>query len=134
MRSRFPKFFPVLVLSAAAYAQGASPTEAIALEQQGRWAEAVQVWQSVTEKNPRDAAAFASMGVDLAREQKYAEAASAYRRALKLNPQLPGIQMNLGLAEFKLGNFRAAVPPLAVALAADSNNGQAQTLLGLSYY
>src|SRR5437762_5666941 len=50
--------------------------------------------------------AFASLGVILSKEQKYPEAASAYKKALALNPKLPGVQLNLGLAEFKQGRDR----------------------------
>ena len=49
----------------------------MSLEQQGKLAEAVRVWQAVTERNPRDAGAWASLGVDYSREQKYPEAAAA---------------------------------------------------------
>jgi cytochrome c-type biogenesis protein CcmH/NrfG len=66
-------------------------------------------------------------------EQKYAEAASAYRKALALNPKLPTIQLNLGLAEFKQGRFKSAAA-LHAALSADPASVQAGTLLGLSYY
>jgi len=119
-------------------AQASSPAEALALEQQGKLAEATQAWQAVTRRNPRDAAAFASLGVVLSRQQKYAEAAAAYKKALALNSKLLGVQLNLGLAEFKQGHFDAAISPLTAALAAtpaaDSGQLQARTLLGLSYY
>jgi tetratricopeptide (TPR) repeat protein len=68
------------------------------------------------------------------RRGAYSEAAAAYRKALALNPNLPGIRLNLGLAEFKQGHFRAAIPPLAAVLRSDASNMQARTLLGLSYY
>jgi tetratricopeptide (TPR) repeat protein len=128
----------LIVLPMTALAQGANPAQAVALEQQGKLVEAREAWQAVTRANPRDGAALASLGVVLAKEQKYPEAAVAYRRALALNPKLPGLQLNLGLAEFKQGHFHAAIAPLAAALAAESTNGpkqlQARTLLGLSYY
>ena len=111
-----------------------SSSAAIALEQQGKLAEAAQVWQAMTERNPRDAAAFASLGVVYSKEQKYPEAAAAYRKALALNPKLPGIPLNLGLAEFKQGHFASAVAPFSAALAAQPDNLQARALLGMSYY
>src|SRR5215475_4101383 len=88
-------------------AQSASPSAAMGLEQEQKWGEAAEVWKAVTARNPGDAAAFAALGVDLARLGKYEEAAAAYRRALKLNPKLPGIQLNLGLAEFKQEHWSA---------------------------
>ena len=90
--------------------------------------------KAVIRRNPSDAAANASLGVVLSKEQKYKEAAAAYEKALALNPNLPGMQLNLGLAEFKQGRFQAAIGPLRAASVADSQNRQAATLLGLSYY
>jgi tetratricopeptide (TPR) repeat protein len=72
--------------------------------------------------------------VVLSREEKYEDAAAAYAKALALDPKLPGVQMNLGLAEFKGGKFKGAIEPLKAALAADPQSLQAVTLLGLSYY
>jgi tetratricopeptide (TPR) repeat protein len=115
-------------------AQAASPADAMALEQQGKLAEAAQVWQAVIQQNPDDAGAYASLGVIFSKQQNYPEAASAYRKAIALNPKLSGVQLNLGLAEFKQGHFQEAVVPLSSVLIADPANVQAQTLLGLSDY
>lgn len=117
-----------------AWGQASTPAEAIALEQQGKLAEAAQAWRAVTNRNPKDAAAFASLGAVLSKEQKYKEAAYAYRRAIALNPTLSGIQLNLGLAEFKQGHFQGAIAPFRAALVSDPNSLQARMLLGFSYY
>jgi Flp pilus assembly protein TadD len=101
-----------IALSTKALPQSTTPTMAQALEQQGRLAEAAQAWRTIAQKNPNDARAFASLGVVLSKQQSYKEAASAYRRALALDPRLPSIQLNLGLAEFKQGHFGSAIPPL----------------------
>src|SRR5215470_5752599 len=66
----------------------------------GELSESEKRWRAVVQKNPRDAGALASLGVVLSKEGKYPEAARAYRKALTLDPNLPGIQLNLGLAEF----------------------------------
>ena len=84
-----------------AQAQAPSPADAMALEQQGKLPEAALAWKAITAHDPGDARAFASLGVVLARQEKYAEAAAAYRKALALDPKLAGIELNLGLAEFK---------------------------------
>src|ERR1700677_19939 len=107
-----------------AIAQSPSPADALALEQQGKWGEAAQAWRAVTEKDPHDAAAFASLGVALSKEEKYQEAASAYEKALALNPKLLGVQLNLGLAEFKQGRFQEAIAPFRAVLAANPRNLQ----------
>src|SRR5690348_9149077 len=85
----------LIALPAFASAQAGTPAEAMALEQRGKLPEAVEAWRAVTEQNPHDAGAFASLGVVLARETRYKEAATAYRKAIALNRRLPGIQLNL---------------------------------------
>src|SRR5256885_17066478 len=102
---------------ANAGAQAPSPSEALILEQKGDLEHAARVWQAVTEQNPRDAGAFASLGVIFSKQQKYPEAASAYKKALALDPKLPGVQLNLGFAEVRQGRFEAAVAPPSPALA-----------------
>ena len=122
--------FAALALPMSGRAQTVSPADAMALEQQGKLPEAAEAWQAITAHNPRDAGAFASLGVILARETKYKEASAAYRKAIALNPKLPGIQLNLGLAEYKQGQFESAIAPLRTALLQDPQNIQARTLLG----
>jgi tetratricopeptide (TPR) repeat protein len=124
----------VLMVSSHAFAQAPGPSEAQALERNGKLPEAATVWRSVTQRDPRNAAAWASLGVVLAKLQQYAEADAAYRKAIALDPKLPAVQLNLGLAEFKQGKLEAAIEPLRAALAADPQSMQARTLLGLSYY
>ena len=52
---------------------------------------------------------------------KYSEAASAYETALfPYYPKLPGIELNLGLAEFKQGRFDAAIPTFHAVLGDES--------------
>src|SRR5215475_4968648 len=67
-----PQFFSLislllvaLLLPATLLAQGHTPSDALALEQQQKWAEAADVWKAVTTRNPNDAQAYAAMGVDL---------------------------------------------------------------------
>jgi tetratricopeptide (TPR) repeat protein len=134
MISRHLQFAAISLFLASAVCAQNSPRDAQELEHSGKLAEAAQVWRNVVKGNPKDAAAWASLGVDLSRLQHYQEAAEAYRKALALSPKLPGIQLNLGLAEFKSNNLPAAIPPLRAALATDPKSTQARTLLGLSCY
>ena len=123
-----------LALFATSWAQSNTPAAALALEQKGDLPQAAQAWRSFIATHPRDAGAYASLGVVLAKQQKYPEAVAAYKKALSLDPRLPGIEMNLGLAEFKQGHFHAAIAPLKAVAERDDGNFQAHTLLGLSYY
>src|SRR5208283_5875570 len=51
------------------------------------------------------ALAEANIGLGLAREGKYELAIPHYRAAIALDPHLPGIYLNLGLAYVKLNQF-----------------------------
>jgi tetratricopeptide (TPR) repeat protein len=140
MGSRF-SLFALLLTAVTALAQtsgssrsSSSTSTASQNASNAQLVEAERQWQAAVQKNPRDAAALASLGVVFSREGKYPEAVRAYKKALALDSTLPGIQLNLGLAEFKQGNFSAAIAPLNAALTADPQSVQARTLLGISYY
>lgn len=90
--------------------------------------------QTLAARNRGDVQALANMGFELSRQKQYKEAADCYRKALSIEPHIREIQLNLGLAEFKLGDFRAALGPLREVLEIDPENLQARTLLGMSDY
>src|SRR6266566_1084908 len=79
-------------------AQTPTPDRAIALEQQGDLSGAEREWELWLRDHPKDAEAFASLGVLLSKEGKYKGAVAAYRKALAVNAKLRGTQLNLGLA------------------------------------
>jgi tetratricopeptide (TPR) repeat protein len=85
-------------------------------------------------RNRNDIPALAQAGVEFSHQQHFKEAADCYRKALAIDPKLRELQLNLGLAEFKLGDFHAAIGPLGATAALDPTNLQARTLLGMSYY
>jgi tetratricopeptide (TPR) repeat protein len=76
----------------------------------------------------------AAMGVELAQHQKYAEAIRAYQTALTLNPKIPGIHLNLGLAYFKSFDFVKAADQFRMVVAQDPTDFRSQVLLGMSYF
>jgi tetratricopeptide (TPR) repeat protein len=124
---------PLLFLAAAATAQTPLSPGFPGQEQQNL-ADAERNWRQVTQANPHDAGAFASLGLVLSRQAKYDQAIAAYKKAIALDPKLPGVQLNWGLAEFKQAHFEEAIAPLTAVLNADPQNMQARTLLGLSCY
>src|SRR5690242_15756106 len=71
---------------------------AFALEQQGKSIEAEAAWRKILENQPNDAEAYAHLGFLESRQQHYSKAVSLYRKASALNPSMPGLQLNLGLA------------------------------------
>ena len=81
--------------------------------------------------NPK-AASEADAGLALARQGNYEAAIPHYRAALKLDPQMPGLSLNLGLAYLKLNRFTEAVPLFEQAAKSDPTSFQAHVLLGMS--
>src|SRR5579872_37915 len=75
--------------------------------------------------NPR-AAGEADAGLALARQGQYEQAIPHYRAALALDPGMPGLSLNLGLAYFKLNRFADALPIFEKAAKADPASFQVQ--------
>ena len=115
-------------------AQDSARQSALALEQQGQNPEAEQAWQDIARNNPQNAEAFAHLGLVEARQERYDEAIVNYRKALALNPALPGLQMNLGLALFKVKDFKGSIKPFTVELNKHPDDQRLTILLGMAHY
>ncbi|WP_162601541.1 tetratricopeptide repeat protein [Occallatibacter savannae] len=111
---------------------------AIQFEQQGDAARAQEAWQSVLKLHPRDAEAFAHLGLLEAHLERYEQAIGHYEKAMSLNPEMPGLRLNLGLALFKAGRMKEAAAnflQLLKELPADSQEAtRLNTLIGLARY
>lgn len=111
---------------------------AFELEQQGRNAESEDAWRAVLKTHPADGEAYAHLGLLEARQEHYKNAVLLYRRALELNPQMPGLRLNLGLALFKGGELKQSIQlftTLVKNLPKDSPEAiRITALLGLAYY
>jgi len=119
-------------------AQTNATAAAYALEQQGKDQEAQAAWEQIAKAHPADAEAYANLGLLHARQQKYPQAITFYRKAQALNPAMPGLQMNLGLALFKSGNLRGAMhefePLLKKQDPASPDAQRLRILLGMCHY
>ena len=131
-------FLALMVMPTHAFAQAdASSTktrQAEDLEKQGALPAAETAWNEVVAANPQNADAWGHLGLVRALEGKYPEAVIAYREALRLHSQLPGLELDLGLALFKQQNLHEALQPLQAAVAASPNDLKPKLLLALSYY
>ena len=111
---------------------------ALAFEEQGNITEAEQAWRTYLKTRPSDPEAFAHLGLLEARQEHYKEAIPHYRKALLLNPRMPGLRLNLALALFKGGELKEAIPQFNVLLkAAPPNSPEAlryKILLGMAHY
>jgi tetratricopeptide (TPR) repeat protein len=126
-----------------AVGQQASPAadqrlNAIALEQQGRNSEAEAAWQAVAAAEPNSAEPYAHLGFLEAKQEHYAQAIPHYRKAFTLDPAMPGLKMNLGLALFKAGELKEAVRIFNGLLEAQPTSSpqarRLQTLIGMADY
>ena len=120
MRSALPQKICLLLsltlALAAAHATGQAAAgeanqrqTALDLEQQGKNAEAEAAWRLYLKAHPSSPEPYAHLGLLEARQEHYPEAVPLYRKALALNPAIPGLQLNLGLALFKGGELKQAI-------------------------
>src|SRR5581483_10897812 len=134
--------FILLITAHLASAQQTSSNpqleNAIALEQQGKVVEAEAAWRSVLAAHPESPDAYAHLGFLEARQEHYRQAIPLYRKALTLNPGMPGLEMNLGLALFKAGELKDAVRIFNKLLATEPPSSaearRLETLIGMARY
>jgi len=88
--------------------------------------------------HPSSSEAYAHLGLLEARQEHYAEATPLYRKALAINPAIPGLSMNLGLALFKSGELKQAIsefkPLLAKQPSGTAENQRLTILIGMAHY
>ncbi len=107
-------------------------SQAVALQQQGKFQEAATEYKNILTRKPDYVEAQANLGVVLARLGKNEEAISAYETALNLAPQLTQIWLNVGILHYRVSQFEKAINAFDKFLAAHPNHIQARQLLGLS--
>lgn len=118
-------------------AQQSSRMDAIALEQQGQTVAAEAVWKTLAAANPKNPETLAHIGLLESRQEHFDQAATYYSQALVLDPRMPGLQMNLGLAEFKAGQFAVANKNFEAELTrhpVEEQHARLNILLGMSHY
>ena len=102
---------------------------ALALEQEGNNAEAEAAWRTYLKAHPASSEAYAHLGLLEARQEHYKQAVPLYRRALALDPHVPGLRLNLGLALFKGGELKESISEFKILLKnAPPNSPETQRL------
>jgi tetratricopeptide (TPR) repeat protein len=135
----------MMLAMAAAYCVGQTATApdqqrqtALALEQQGESSEAEAAWRLYMKAHPSNPEPYAHLGLLEARQERYKEAVLFYRRALALNPAIPGLRLDLGLALFKGGEPKQAIVEFKLLLKSQppgSPEAQRLTILiGMAHY
>jgi tetratricopeptide (TPR) repeat protein len=138
MQQEIPLLNPAALLTLAltlTLPSAAQPTPrdtAFSLEQQGKFPEAEAAWRTILTAHPADAEACAHLGFLAAHQEHYKQAIPLYRKALALQPAMPGLRMNLGLALFKGGDLKQAVDTFTSLLKSEpANSPDAQRLTAL---
>jgi tetratricopeptide (TPR) repeat protein len=108
--------------------------QAIILERDGRTDQAEQIWSALAKADPHDAEALGHLGLLEARREHYEAAIDYYRRAAALNPDLPGLQMNMGLAFFKAAQFPDAIRIFSSEIKKHPGDQRLTILLGMAHY
>jgi tetratricopeptide (TPR) repeat protein len=105
---------------------------AVALQQQGKFEEAVAEYRALLKRKPDYAEAHANLGVALTRLGRFDEAVASYETAARLNPKLTQITLNIGILHYRANRYDKAIPALEEFLKSSPDNAQARQLLGLS--
>jgi tetratricopeptide (TPR) repeat protein len=132
----------LLSASSISFAQTQSvPTprqEALTLEQQGKSKEAELEWRALLATHPGNPEPLAHIGLLEARQEHYKEAVPFYRKAMAINPNVPGLRLNLALALFKGGQLKEAIPEFEILRRKATPNSpeahRATILIGMAYY
>ena len=98
--------------------------QAIAAQQNGETANAIQLYQRVLELRPRWGPAEYNLGLVISVEKRYSEAIELFNRALKDDSSLTGSYLFRGIAYYNVGDFHRALSSLrsfADAQPADPN-------------
>jgi tetratricopeptide (TPR) repeat protein len=129
---------PPICMGQTAAAADHQRQTAIALEQEGKNAEAEAAWRAVLKAQPANPEAYAHLGLLEAHQERYKQAVPLYRKALALDPAMPGLRLNLGLALFKADELKQALqmfePLLKSQPPASPEAQRLTTLIGLAHY
>jgi len=111
---------------------------ALQFEQQGKIADAEAAWEAVLKARNDDFEAYAHLGILESRQEHYKKAIAYYRKALQLRPNVPAVEVNLGLSLFKSGDLRGAIQTFGPLLKTEPSSSpeaiRLVTLVGLAHY
>lgn len=126
------------VILSLAFASAVAQTDpgqvAFSLEREGKLAEAEAAWSALAKQYPTNPEPLAHLGLIESKQEHYPEAIKFYQRAMALNPTMPGLRLNLGIALFKAGDYRETIGDLEPLLMAQPDDQRLTILIGMSQY
>lgn len=88
------------------------------------------LWRDTIQKNPNSYLAQNNLGILLAKQGKFDESISHFRKALPLKPYQHSVYQNLGMAFFRQGKFEEAIGEFNKALKIKADYAEAHCELG----
>lgn len=77
---------------------------------------------------------FNDLGTSEARAGEFSAALSHFQQAANWEAEIPGLNRNLGVAAFKVADYKSAIPALSKQLEQNSQDALARAMLGISYF
>jgi tetratricopeptide (TPR) repeat protein len=121
-------------MAASLWSQSDPGQTAFSLERAGKLPEAAAAWAALAKQNPTNPEPLAHLGLIASKQEHYSDAIKFYRRAMALNPAMPGLRLNLGIALFKAGDYQKAVENLGPLLKEHPDDQRLTILVGMSHY
>ena len=132
------RFFAIVAaigaIATTVLAQTDPGSVAFSLEREGKLAEAEAAWTALAKQHPSNPEPLAHLGLIESKQEHYVEAIKFYKRAMALNPAMPGLRLNLGIALFKAGEYRETISDLDPLLKEQPDDQRLTILVGMSQY
>ena len=103
------------------------------LHQQGQHDKVIQQASSLIQDYPKEFILFNLLGVSLEKQGKLQEATVAYEKALKLNPNIPELQFNLGAMLYAQNRYADAIQHYQKSIQLNAKFVEAYFNLGITY-
>lgn len=107
-------------------------SKAMGCLQQGRFAEAISIYEAILQREPKNAGAANLLGIALMQTGRMEEAAEAIRKGLRANPSQPDAHYNLAAVLQALRRAEEAIPHLREVIALRPGDAQAHNNLGVA--
>ena len=122
----------VLLSSLCAQAQKALFDQARRTQASGDFPSAERLYRKFIQANPESVAAWANLGVVLARQGHFSAAIEAYASALKIDPNALPVLVNLGLSYYKMSDWRHAADTFEKVLARNPEDRRSRQLFAVT--
>jgi len=101
---------------------------------ENRLADAEKAFRQILAMDPKNAGAYANLGVIAMRRKQWAAALRNLEQSERLAPGVPGVRLNIGLTYYAEGRYKAGAEAFESLIRDDPASVQAHYLLGMCYF